>query len=101
MILKHIPTQNSGLYLCNVFFHSMYMAYRLGVSGHYHVSVKDIFYLFALTSSLMNLAVVSSAFWIEVYENLLSSLSGSFSLSLVETASLFTISTHFCKVNFV
>ena len=30
---------NSGLYLCDVFFHSIYTAYRLRVSGHYQVPV--------------------------------------------------------------
>ena len=71
MLHKHIPTQNSELYLCDVFFHSIYTAYRLRVSGHYQVSGRHIFDLFALTSSHVNLALVSSAFSIEVYEHLL------------------------------
>ena len=82
MLHKHIPTQNSGLYLCDVFFHSIYTAYRLRISGHYQVSSQHTFELFALTSSHVNLSLVSSAFSIEVYEHLLSSLSGSFSSSV-------------------
>ena len=71
MLPKHMPTQNSGLYLCNVFFNSIYTAYQFRVSGHYQVSGRHIFDLFALISSHMNLALVSSAFSIEVYEHLL------------------------------